>query len=131
MMMIAGLGRTEQAVAGAGWAMLMPMTMFGGGMMPQFIMPAWMQTVGNVSPVKWAILGFEGARVARLHAERDAAAVRDSARLRRGVFRDRSPRAARGVETPQGPPRRSLRESESQRRPPSRAAYPSVRRGHS
>jgi ABC-2 type transport system permease protein len=61
MMMIAGLGRTEQAVAGAGWAMLMPMTMFGGGMMPQFIMPGWMQTVGNVSPVKWAILAFEGA----------------------------------------------------------------------
>ena len=61
MMMVAGLGRTEQAVAGAGWAMLMPMTMFGGGMMPQFIMPGWMQTVGNVSPVKWAILAFEGA----------------------------------------------------------------------
>lgn len=61
MMMIAGLGRTEQAAAGAGWAMLMPMTMFGGGMMPQFIMPGWMQTIGNLSPVKWAILAFEGA----------------------------------------------------------------------
>ena len=61
MMMIAGLGRTEQAAAGAGWAMLMPMTMFGGGMMPQFIMPPWMQTAGNLSPVKWAILGIEGA----------------------------------------------------------------------
>ena len=61
MMMIAGLARTEQAVAGAGWAMLMPMTMFGGGMMPQFIMPGWMQTVGNFSPVKWAILAFECA----------------------------------------------------------------------
>jgi ABC-2 type transport system permease protein len=61
MMMVAGLGRTEQAAGGAGWAMLMPMTLFGGGMMPQFIMPPWMQTVGNVSPVKWAILGMEGA----------------------------------------------------------------------
>ena len=61
MMMIAGLGRTEQAAAGAGWAMLMPMTMFGGGMMPQFVMPSWMQMVGNLSPVKWAILGLEGA----------------------------------------------------------------------
>jgi ABC-2 type transport system permease protein len=61
MMMIAGLGRTEQAAAGAGWAMLMPMTMFGGGMMPQFIMPGWMQTIGSLSPVKWAILGMEGA----------------------------------------------------------------------
>jgi ABC-2 type transport system permease protein len=61
MMLVAGLGRSEQAAAGAGWAMLMPMTMLGGGMMPQFIMPPWMQTLGNVSPVKWAILGFEGA----------------------------------------------------------------------
>ena len=61
MMMVAGLGRTEQAAAGAGWAMLMPMTMFGGGMMPQFVMPPWMQMIGNVSPVKWALLGLEGA----------------------------------------------------------------------
>ena len=61
MMMVAGLGRTEQAAGGAGWAMLMPMTLFGGGMMPQFIMPPWMQTMGNLSPVKWTILGIEGA----------------------------------------------------------------------
>jgi ABC-2 type transport system permease protein len=61
MMMIASLGRTEQSVAGAGWAMLMPMAMFGGAMMPQFVMPGWMQTVGSASPVKWAILGIEGA----------------------------------------------------------------------
>ena len=39
----------------------MPMTMLGGGMIPQFVMPPWMLTVGNISPVKWAILGLEGA----------------------------------------------------------------------
>ena len=61
MMMIASLGKTEQAVSGAGWAMLMPMAMFGGAMMPQFVMPPWMQTAGNISPVKWAILAMEGA----------------------------------------------------------------------
>jgi ABC-2 type transport system permease protein len=61
MMMVAGMGRTEQAAAGAGWAILMPMTLFGGGMMPQFIMPSWMQMIGHASPVKWAILGVEGA----------------------------------------------------------------------
>jgi len=61
MMLIAGLSRTEQAASGAGWALLMPMTLFGGGMMPQFVMPPWMQTAGNLSPVKWAILGIEGA----------------------------------------------------------------------
>ncbi len=61
MMMIASLGKTEQAVAGAGWAMLMPMAMFGGAMVPQFVMPHWMLTIGNISPIKWAILGIEGA----------------------------------------------------------------------
>ncbi|MEW6321616.1 MAG: ABC transporter permease [Acidobacteriota bacterium] len=61
MMLIAGMGRTEQGTSGAGWAMLMPMTLFGGGMMPQFVMPSWMLTVGHLSPVKWTILGFEGA----------------------------------------------------------------------
>ena len=61
MMMIASLGRTEQAVAGAGWAMLMPMAMLGGAMIPQFVMPPWMLTAGNISPIKWAILAIEGA----------------------------------------------------------------------
>ena len=61
MMMIASLGRTEQAVAGAGWAMLMPMAMLGGAMIPQFVMPPWMLVAGNISPIKWAILGIEGA----------------------------------------------------------------------
>jgi ABC-2 type transport system permease protein len=61
MMLIAGLANTEQAAGGAGWAMLMPMALFGGGMMPQFVMPSWMQTAGNASPVKWAIRGIEGA----------------------------------------------------------------------
>jgi ABC-2 type transport system permease protein len=61
MMMVASLGKTEQAVAGAGWAMLMPMAMLGGAMIPQFVMPPWMLAAANISPVKWAILGIEGA----------------------------------------------------------------------
>lgn len=61
MMMIAGISRTEQGVSGVGWALLMPMAMFGGAMIPQFIMPAWMLTVGHLSPIKWSILAFEGA----------------------------------------------------------------------
>jgi ABC-2 type transport system permease protein len=61
MMMIASFGRTEQAVAGAGWALLMPMAMLGGAMIPQFVMPPWMLALSNISPVKWAILALEGA----------------------------------------------------------------------
>jgi ABC-2 type transport system permease protein len=61
MMMVSSLGKTEQAVAGAGWAMLMPMAMLGGAMVPQFVMPPWMLTLSHISPIKWAILAIEGA----------------------------------------------------------------------
>jgi len=61
MMTVAVLGKTEQAAGGLGWAIMMPLAMFGGGMIPLFVMPSWMQTVSNVSPVKWGILALEGA----------------------------------------------------------------------
>ncbi len=46
MMLVASLGKTEQTAAGAGWAILMPLSMLGGAMVPLFVMPQWMQTVG-------------------------------------------------------------------------------------
>lgn len=61
MMLVATLGKTEQAASGAAWAIMMPLSMIGGGMVPQVVMPAWMSTAGNVSPVKWAIRAIEGA----------------------------------------------------------------------
>lgn len=61
MMLISVLGKTEQAVGGAGWAILLVLSMTGGGMMPLFFMPKWMATIGSVSAVKWSILAFEGA----------------------------------------------------------------------
>jgi ABC-2 type transport system permease protein len=61
MMLVASLGRTEEGTRGAGFATLMPMSLFGGGMIPLFIMPAWMVTLSNFSPVKWAVLAVEGA----------------------------------------------------------------------
>lgn len=61
MMVISVLGKTEQAVGGLAWALLLPMSMLGGGMIPLFAMPAWMQGVSNYSPVKWGILALEGA----------------------------------------------------------------------
>ena len=60
MMFICTLGRTEQSAGGAGWAMLMIMAMLGGGMVPLFFMPSWMQKFSNISPVKWSILALEG-----------------------------------------------------------------------
>ena len=60
MMLIAGLGRTPETAAGSAWAVLMPLAMFGGAMVPSFVMPAWMQSIGYISPVQWAMLAIEG-----------------------------------------------------------------------
>jgi ABC-2 type transport system permease protein len=60
MMLISTLGKTEHAVGGAGWATLMILAMFGGGMMPLAFMPPWMRSVSHASPIKWGILAMEG-----------------------------------------------------------------------
>jgi len=60
MMLLSVLGKTEQAAAGIGWAVLLLLAMFGGAMVPLFIMPGWMQSLAGFSPVKWAILAIEG-----------------------------------------------------------------------
>ncbi len=60
MMLVASLGRTEQTASGAAWAILMPLSMFGGAMVPTFVMPAWMQSIGQISPIRWAMLAIEG-----------------------------------------------------------------------
>jgi len=59
MMLISTLGKTEQSVGGAGWAILMVMAMFGGAMMPLAFMPSWMRNISHFSPVKWGILAME------------------------------------------------------------------------
>jgi ABC-2 type transport system permease protein len=61
MMLVASLGRTEEAASGAGWAIMMPLAMLGGAMIPLIAMPAWMITVSHASPIKWAVLALEGA----------------------------------------------------------------------
>ncbi|MBD3402055.1 ABC transporter permease subunit, partial [candidate division GN15 bacterium] len=61
MMLISVIGKTEQAVGGAGWAIFLLMAMTGGGMVPLMAMPGWMLTVGAFSPVRWSITALEGA----------------------------------------------------------------------
>jgi ABC-2 type transport system permease protein len=61
MMFVASLGKTEEGASGAGWAMMMPMSMLGGGMIPLAMMPPWIQPFSYVSPVRWAIVSYEGA----------------------------------------------------------------------
>ncbi len=61
MMLLASLGKTEQAAAGTGWAILLPLTMLGGGMIPLFLMPSWLVEASYLSPVRWGILALEGS----------------------------------------------------------------------
>ena len=61
MMLLSVLGKTERAAGGISWAIMIVMAMLGGGMLPLFLMPSWMQTVSHISPVKWAVLALEGA----------------------------------------------------------------------
>jgi len=61
MMLVAAIGRNEQSTSAAGWAILMPMSMIGGAMIPLFAMPPWLVRISGISPIKWAILAFEGA----------------------------------------------------------------------
>jgi ABC-2 type transport system permease protein len=60
MMLIAGMGRTEETASGAAWSVLMPLSLLGGAMVPSFVMPHWMQSIGVISPMRWAILAIEG-----------------------------------------------------------------------
>lgn len=61
MMLISVIGKTEEAVGGMGWAVMLMMAMTGGGMVPLLFMPGWMKAVSNFSPVKWGIVAIEGA----------------------------------------------------------------------
>ncbi len=61
MLLFSVLGRTEKAASGYATAIMLVMMMIGGGMIPLFIMPAWMQAISHVSPVKWAVVALEGS----------------------------------------------------------------------
>lgn len=61
MMVLSVLGKTEQSVSGAGWAMNMVMAMLGGCMIPVMFMPDFIQKISVISPIKWGILALEGA----------------------------------------------------------------------
>jgi ABC-2 type transport system permease protein len=61
MMLISVLGKSEQAVSGAGWAIMLIFSMTGGGMIPLVAMPGWFLSLSKISPVRWGIISLEGA----------------------------------------------------------------------
>ncbi len=61
MMLVATIGKTAGGSSGLGRGLLLMLAMIGGGSIPMFFMPPWMQTVSSISPFKWAILALDGA----------------------------------------------------------------------
>lgn len=61
MLAVSVLGRTPASVSGAGWALMLLLSMTGGGMVPLIAMPEWMQAVSDFSLVKYAVISVEGA----------------------------------------------------------------------
>jgi ABC-2 type transport system permease protein len=60
MVVLAVLGKTEGGSSGMGRAVLLLLTIFGGGAIPLMFMPPWMQSASGISPFKWAIVALEG-----------------------------------------------------------------------
>ncbi|MCA8974695.1 MAG: ABC transporter permease [Planctomycetes bacterium] len=60
-LLLGSLARTEQAVSGLAWGILLVCAMLGGGMVPQIVMPRWMLEAGAISPARWTITALEGA----------------------------------------------------------------------
>ncbi len=59
MMLLSVIGR-KTGSGQVGWSIMLVLTMVGGGSIPLFVMPAWLQTASGISPVKWGILAIEG-----------------------------------------------------------------------
>jgi linearmycin/streptolysin S transport system permease protein len=60
MVFISVLAKSERSAESMAWAIMMILAMSGGAMIPLFVMPKWMLTISNFSPVKWGIVSFEG-----------------------------------------------------------------------
>jgi len=61
VLLVAPMGKTERAVSGASWGIMMPFAIFGGATIPLSMMPTWMRTASSFSPLKWSVLSMEGA----------------------------------------------------------------------
>ena len=90
-LMVAALGRSPRGARSVSILAVLAMVMLGGGWIPGFLFPAWLQAVTPAIPARWAIDGFDGRAVPRLHARRGLPDGVRVPRLRRRV-RGRGPR---------------------------------------
>jgi len=58
-LMIAAFGKTPQAARGIAIFAVLLLTMLGGGWVPAFVFPGWMQTLTLAVPTRWAMDGLD------------------------------------------------------------------------
>ncbi|WP_239491257.1 ABC transporter permease [Luteitalea sp. TBR-22] len=61
ILLLASMATTEQGIGGMAPAIMMPLFLLGGAMVPLMVMPPWLAKLSVLSPVRWAILALEGA----------------------------------------------------------------------
>ncbi len=59
-LMVASLGRTPQAARSVAILAVLVMVLLGGGWIPSFLFPQWLQDLTPAIPTRWAIDGFDG-----------------------------------------------------------------------
>ncbi len=58
-LMLAALGRTQGGTRGISIAVILVLVMVGGGWMPAFLFPSWLQTVSLLTPTRWSVDAFD------------------------------------------------------------------------
>jgi ABC-2 type transport system permease protein len=58
-MMMAALTKTSAQANALGTVIVLSISALGGAWWPLEIVPGWMQTVGRLSPMSWAMDGFQ------------------------------------------------------------------------
>ncbi|MDX2036188.1 MAG: ABC transporter permease [Isosphaeraceae bacterium] len=59
-LLVAALGRSPQGARSVSVLCVLLMVMLGGGWIPSFLFPEWLQTVNPAIPTRWAVDGFDG-----------------------------------------------------------------------
>jgi ABC-2 type transport system permease protein len=57
--MLAAVGKTPNATRGIAIMAVLLLVMLGGGWVPAFVFPAWLQTATLAVPTRWAVDGLD------------------------------------------------------------------------
>lgn len=58
-LMLAAVGGTPAGTRGISIALVLFLVMLGGAWFPSFLFPAWLQSVSRLTPIRWAVEGFD------------------------------------------------------------------------